>query len=252
MNNNNTSNLSNIKRNKLLFIAGIIDALLGLFYFVCGVLEFTDMLTTKANTIAQTLGVQLSYLVFVSSALMLATGILSIIYRKTMHTLNLRVFLGVLSLAWPLFLSITLFFTQFAINIRLLSMSFAALFYMIAALIVKITNDEFVKTYKFNPSAMIASSGKRARSVDFGAMMNVGAGKMHQKNFVQTVESIAVNMKPNKRSGGGLKRLFAGKRKLGNGNIFRGLYGGQKRRSSNIIGSLFQNKRRRSRPRFRR
>lgn len=244
--------MNNLKHSKLLFVAGIIDTLLGLFYFICGILEFTDALHTQANTVTQTIGVQLSYLVFISSTLILITGILSIIYRNKIQMLNLRVFLGVISLAWPLFLSITLFFTQLNLNIRLLSMSLASLFYIIAALIVKITNDEFVKTYKFNPSAMIASSGKRVRSVDFGAMMSASSGKLHQKNFVQAVENIASNIKPNRTAGSGLQRLFTGKRKLGNGNIFRGLYSGHKRRSANVIASLFNNKRRRSRFRFRR
>lgn len=243
--------MNNIKHGKLLFVAGVIDALLGLAFFVSGMLEFSDAVYTKANTVKQTLGVQLSYLVFISSTLMLVTGALSVIYRKSMQMLNARVFLGVISLAWPVFLTITLFFTQFMINIRLLTMSLAALFYIIAILIVKITNDEFVKTYKFNPSAMIASSGKRAKSVDFGAIMSNSSGKIHQKNFVQSVENLASTM-THRRSGGGLKRLFAGKRKVGSGNFLRGIYSGQKRRGTNIVASLFQNKRRRSRFRFRR
>lgn len=239
----------NIKHNKLLFVAGIIDALLGLFYFVCGLLEFTDMLSTKAHNVTETIGVQLSYLVFVSTILIMATGILTIVYNKSLRLLNLRVFAGVVSLAWPLFLSITLFFTQFQINIRLFTMSLASLFYIIAVLVVKITNDEFSKGVNFNPSAMIASSGKRAKSVDINAVMSAGTGKLHQKNIVQTVESLTANVKTKRSHGNVFHTLFAGKRKLGNGNIFKGLYGGQKRRSAHI-SSLFTSKRRRSR-RFR-
>lgn len=240
----------NIKHNKLLFVAAVIDTLLGLFYLICGILEFTNALHTKANTVTETIGVQLSYLVFVSSILTTATGALSVVKNKTLNLLNLRVFMGVITLAWPLFLSITLFFTQLQINIRLLTMTLASLFYIIAALIVKITNDEFSKGFNFNPSAMIASSGKRARSVDLGAMMNSGAGKMHQKNFAQTVENIASTIKPQRIHGGVMQRLFVGKRRLGGGNIFKGFYGGHKRRSANIVASLFNNKRRRPR-RFR-
>ena len=239
----------NIKHNKLLFVAAVIDALLGLFYLICGILEFTDALHTKANTVTETIGVQLSYLVFVSSILTTTTGALSIIKNKTLHLLNLRVFLGVITLAWPLFLSITLFFTQLQINIRLMTMTLASLFYIIAVLIVKITNDEFSKSFNFNPSAMIASSGKRAHSVDLGAMMNSGTGKLHQKNFVQSIEAIASNMTTKRSHGGIFQSLFVGKRKLGGGNFMKGLYGGHKRRSANIVASLFNNKRRR---RFRR
>ena len=73
----------NIKHNKLLFVAAVIDALLGLFYLICGILEFTDALHTKANTVTETIGVQLSYLVFVSSILTTTTGALSIIKNKS-------------------------------------------------------------------------------------------------------------------------------------------------------------------------
>ncbi len=235
----------NIKHNKLLLVASVIDALLGLFYLICGILEFTNALHTKANTITETIGVQLSYLVFISSILTTATGALSVFKNKTLHLLNLRIIMAVVTLAWPLFLSITLFFTQLQINIRLMTMTLSSLFYIIAVLIVKITNDEFGKTFNFNPSAIIAASGKRAHSVDFGAMMNVGTGKLHQKNFVQTVENLATAITPKRSHGGIFQRLFAGKRRLGNGNIFRGLYGGHKRRSANIIATLFNNRRRR-------
>lgn len=239
----------NIKHNKILFVASVINALLGLFYLVCGILEFTDALQTKANTITETIGVQLSYLVFISSILTTSTGVISIVNNKTLRFLNLRVFMGVITLAWPLFLSITLFFTQLQINIRLMTMTLTSLFYIITVLIVKITNDEFGKSVNFNPSAMIASSGRRAHSVDLGAMMSAGTGKLHQKNIVQTVENIAANMKPNKSTGVGLQRLFTGKRRASNG-IFKGFYAGHKRRSANVLASLFGNKRRRSRFRF--
>ena len=239
----------NIKHSKLLFVAGIIDTLLGMFYFICGILEFTDMLSTKAHNVTETIGVQLSYLVFVSTILIIITGVLTILNHKSLRLLNLRVFTGVVALAWPLFLSITLFFTQFQINIRLMTMSLASLFYIIAVLIVKISNDEFSKSVNFNPSAMIASSGKRARSVDINAVMSAGTGKLHQKNIMQTVESLTANVKTKRSHGGIFQGLFVGKRKLGSGNVFRGFYGGHKRRSANIT-SLFNGKRRRPR-RFR-
>ena len=199
----------NIKHSKLLFVAGIIDTLLGMFYFICGILEFTDMLSTKAHNVTETIGVQLSYLVFVSTILIIITGVLTIVNHKSLRLLNLRVFTGVVALAWPLFLSITLFFTQLQINIRLMTMSLASLFYIIAVLIVKITNDEFSKGVNFNPSAMIASSGKRARSVDINAVMSAGTGKLHQKNKRLSLRHIQCHNKSRSHQKGKAKvRIF--------------------------------------------
>ncbi len=240
----------NVKHRKLLFVAGIINILLGLFYIGSGVLEFTNALQTTAHTITQTIGVQLSYLVFVSAILTTAAGVMAIIYSKTLSFINTRVFLGITSLAWPLFLSIALFFTQLQINIRLSTMTLASLFYVIAVLIVKITNTEFSKGVKFNPSAMISSSGKRAKSVNIASAMSATTGKLQQKNIAHTVENIASTMKPHKPSSLNLRWLFAGKRRTGN-SFFKSFYSGHKRRNVNVLASLFGNKRRRSRFRFR-
>lgn len=242
----------NIKHRKLLFVAAVIDVLLGIFYIGSGILEFTNALKTSAHTITQTIGVQLSYLVFISAILTTATGVLSIIFNKTLRFLNLRVFFGISSLAWPLFLSITLFFTQLQINIRLSTMTLASLYYVVAVLIVKITNTEFSKGVKFNPSAMIASSGKRSKSVNIGSAMSATAGMLQQKNIAHTVDTIASVMTPRKANGINLRWLFVGKRRKAGGGIFRALYSGQKRRNLNIIALLFNNKRRHSHFRLRR
>lgn len=238
----------NIKHNKLLFVASVIDTLLGLFFIICGILEFTNALHTKANTVTETIGVQLSYLVFISSILTASTGVLSVIHTKSLRLINLRIFMGVITLAWPTFLSITLFFTLVQINIRLMSMMLASLFYMIAVLIVKITNLDFSKGVNLNPSAMIASSGKRAKSVNLGTMMSSGADKLYQKNITHVVENLAESLKPSKNSVIlKLKFLFVGKRNHSKPGLFKGLYVGHKQRGINLTGFLYKNKRRRSR-----
>lgn len=242
----------NVKHSKLLLVASVIDTLFGAFYIICGLLEFTNALKTSANTITETIGIQLSYLVFASSIFLTATGAVSIVNNKTLKLINLRIFMGVISLAWPLFLSITLFFTLFQINIRLITMTLASLFFMTAVLIVKITNVDFSKGINFNPSAMISSTGKRAKSIDVGVMMNSSTNKLHQKHIVQTIENISESLKPNTNAGTAkINKMFAGKKKRGGNGMFKSLYNG-KRRSINILSPLFKNrKRRRSRFRIR-
>ena len=238
----------NIKHNKLLLVSSVINILLGLFYIICGILEFTNALHTKANTVTETIGVQLSYLVFISSILTASTGVLSVIHNKSLRLINLRIFMGVITLAWPTFLSITLFFTLVQINIRLMSMMLASLFYMVAVLIVKITNLDFSKGVSINPSAIIASSGKRAKSINLGTIMNAGADKLYQKNITHIIENFAENLKPSKNSViSKLKFLFVGKRDHSKPGIFKGLYTGHKKRGINLTGFLYKNKRRRSR-----
>ncbi len=241
----------NIKHRKLLFVAGIINILLGGFYMICGLLEFSNIIKTAAHTYVETISIQLSYLVFISSLLTVAVGIITVIYNKKLHLLNLRVFMGTASLAWPLFLSITLFFTKLQINIRLTTMTLSALFYVIAVLIVKITNTEFSKGVKFNPSAVIAQSGRRAKSVNISAAMNSTTGKFQSKNIAHTVENIASTIKPRKVSGINFNRLFKGKRIRSNEGMFKMFYSGRKRKSKNVLAGLLGNKRRRSRFRLR-
>ena len=237
-----------IKHNKLLLVSSVINILLGLFYIICGILEFTNALHTKANTVTETIGVQLSYLVFISSILTTSTGAISVIHNKSLRLINLRVFMGVITLAWPTFLSITLFFTLIQINIRLTSMMLASLFYMVAVLIVKITNIDFSKGVNINPSAMIASTGKRAKSIDLGTIMNSSADKLHQKNITHVVENLAESLKPSKNSViSKLKFLFVGKRNHNKSGIFKALYTGHKKRGIIFTNILYKKKRRRSR-----
>ena len=235
----------NIKHKKLMFVAGVINALLGAFYLISGLLEFTNTLTTAANTVKQTIGVQLSYLIFLSSLLTTATGVLTIIYTNNLKKINLQVFLGATSLAWPLFLSITLFFTQLHINIRLITMTLASLFYVIAVLIVKITNSEFSKGIKFNPSAIIASSGKRGKMVNINAVVNPAIGKVQQKNVLHKVENLASNMSTTKNVGANFRNVYTRRRRK-SGPSFKGLYAGRRRNNKHIFSFLTQGKRRRS------
>ena len=237
----------NIKHKKLLFIAGVINAIIGVFYLSNSIIEFANILQTKANTLIQTAGIQLSYLIFVSAIFTSLAGITAILNRNSLRLINVRVFLGILSLAWPLFLSITLLFTRVIINIRLLTMTLAALFYVTSVLIVKITNAESTKNAKFNPSAIISSSGKRAKSVNIGSVVSSTAVKVQNKNFLHTFENIASSIKTHKHLFVNLQSFFSGKRK-NNVGFFRGLYSGKKRRSVNFLASM----NRRGRRRFRR
>ena len=237
----------NIKHKKLLFIAGVINAIIGVFYFFNSIIEFTNILQTKANTLVQTAGIQLSYLIFISAIFTTLAGIAAIVNRNSIRLINLRVFLGILSLAWPLFLSITLLFSRVIINIRLLTMTLAALFYVTSVLIVKITNAEFTKNVKFNPSAIISSSGKRAKSANIGSVVSSTAVKVQNKNFTHTFENISSSIKTHKHSFLNLQSFFSDRRK-NNVGFFSGLYSGKKRRSVNFLASL----NRRSGRRFRR
>ena len=227
----------NIKHKKLLFIAGVINAIIGVFYFFNSIIEFTNILQTKANTLVQTAGIQLSYLIFISAIFTTLAGIAAIVNRNSIRLINLRVFLGILSLAWPLFLSITLLFTRVIINIRLLTMTLAALFYVTSVLIVKITNAEFTKNVKFNPSAIISSSGKREKSANIGSVVSSTAVKVQNKNFTHTFKNISSSINTRKHSFGNLQALFSGKRK-NNVGFFKGLYSGKKRRSVNFLASI--------------
>ena len=227
----------NIKHKKLLFIAGVINAIIGVFYFFNSIIEFTNILQTKANTLVQTAGIQLSYLIFISAIFTTLAGIAAIVNRNSIRLINLRVFLGILSLAWPLFLSITLLFTRVIINIRLLTMTLAALFYVTSVLIVKITNAEFTKNVMFNPSSIISSSGKRAKSANIGSVVSSTAVKVQNKNFTHTFKNISSSINTRKHSFGNLQALFSGKRK-NNVGFFKGLYSGKKRRSVNFLASI--------------
>lgn len=230
-----------IKHSKFLFVAGVISSLIAVFMFGNSILEFTNVLHTKAHTVTQTIGVQLSYLIFVNTIILLATGLVSIVYKNSLKFINLRIFMGIIALSWPLFLSVTLFFTQLKINIRLLILCLTSLIYVVAVLVVKITNFESSKGIKLNPSQMIAQSGKRGKTVNINSMMNVNTGKVQAKSINHALGQIATTMKTNKSSGFKLDRLFAGRRRKMGGGIFNRIYtSGHRRRNTNFLTPLLR------------
>ena len=78
----------NIKYKKLLFVAAITNLLLGLFLFVCSILEFTGIIQTQAHNVTETIGVHVSYLVFLSAILIALSGLLTVIFNKTLAYLK--------------------------------------------------------------------------------------------------------------------------------------------------------------------
>ncbi len=241
----------NIKYNKVLLIASIINLIVGIFLFVCGILEFTGILQTNAHNVTETIGVNVSYLVFLSAVFILISGVFSIITYNRLVFVNLQVFFGVVGLAWPLFLQISLFFTQLTINIRLVLTILVALFYVIAILIVKIANAEFIKSVKFNPSGIIANSGKRKNSVSFEKIFNNTGGKIHKANVIQSAVGVLGNSTKLKRSfNPNMKWLFNGKRRKGT-NLSKRLYSGSRRRTSTSVSRMFGSLSVRRRPRRR-
>lgn len=243
----------NIKHKKVLLVAAIINFIIGIFLFVCGILEFTGLIQTDAHNVTETIGLNVSYLVFISAILIMLSGVLSIATYNRLALINLQVFLGVAGLAWPLFLQVSLFFTQLTINIRLVLTILVALFYIIAALIVKITNDEYIKTVKFNPAGLIAQSGKRKKSKSFERVFNRTNVKVQKLNVVQSLVAVLGNASKLKHIfRPDVKALFSGKRKSTK-KIGKRFYATRRRRSGKSINRIFNSlgtKRRPRGPRF--
>ncbi|MGN0163847.1 MAG: hypothetical protein ACI4EA_09780 [Candidatus Ornithomonoglobus sp.] len=218
-----------LKHIKLLNVASIINACLGIFLIICGLLEFTGILYTNANTTIESVGVQLSYLVFISGILVFASGLATVLSRKTMNNINLLILLGVVSLAWPIFVSISLFFSQLIICIRLLPTMLTSLFYVIAILIVKITNEGLHKVHKFNPISYIEALGKRKTGVDVARVLNSGTGKAKTGNALKSLGNLASAGGKRKSSIGLGKIFYSGTRRSIRG-FGKGLYSGTRRR----------------------
>ncbi len=220
-----------LKYTKPLIVASIISLALGAFLILSGLLEFTGVLTTNANTTITTVGVQLSYLVFISGILVFISGGLTLLHKKYMDFIDLQVFIGVVALAWPIFVSIALFFAELTICIRLLPTMLSSLFYMITILVVKIANEALRKSHKFNPSAQIASLGKRKQSVNVTKMLNNQSAKSHFNIRISDISELFQRLQPKRKAGGSvLTRLFySGTRKRG-GMKGGFLYAGSRRR----------------------
>lgn len=218
-----------LKHMKPLFAASVINLCLGLFLIGSGLLEFTGILHTDANTTIRTVGIRLSYLVFVSGVLVFLSGFHTVISRKSMLHIDLQIFVGVMSLAWPIFVSIALFFAEYVICIRLLPTMLSSLFYMITILIVKITNEALKKSHAFNPSAQIASMGKRKQRVDVSRVFN-SQNKKHSTVRFERLSGLLGKSRSKNHSKLGTKLFYSGSRRKGNGKFGGFLYSGSRRR----------------------
>lgn len=203
-----------LKNMKLLFIASLINAGLGLFLVICGCLEFVGIIETRSSTSITAGGILLSHLVFVSGLLVLVSGLFSIIKRNTMSMINLQILVGAVSLAWPLFVSIALFFSQLIICIRLIPTILTSLFYIIAILIVKIRNEELKKTHKFNPQKHINSMVKKKSNVNVAGILKSSSHRSRAKSSHGFhSDSLLSKFKSKKHSGGSF--LYSGSRRRG-------------------------------------
>lgn len=204
-----------LKNMKLLMIASIIDICLGVFLVICGVLEAVGVIVTRSNTSITAGGILLSHLVFVSGVLVLISGGFTLLKRNKMGSINLQILLGAAALAWPLFVSIALFFSQRIICIRLVPTILTSLFYITSILIVKIRNEELKKTHKFNPQKHLNAMGKRKSGVNVaGVLQSHGKSKARSSHSLNTA-SFMSKFKTKKKLGGG--RMFSGSRRKSGG-----------------------------------
>lgn len=218
----------NLKYIRLLMIASIINIGLGLFLIICGIFEFTGMLYTNANNTIESVGVQLSYLVFISGILTLISGFTTVLFRRNMAYINLLILIAVVALAWPIFVSISLFFSQMIICIRLLPTMMSSLFYIIAILIVKISNEALNRTHTFNPSMFVESLGLKKGGVNVSRVMYSNVGKKKTGGNIQGFMNF---LAPEKRrtSGFSLRWIFHIGKRRGGGGFWKILYGGKRR-----------------------
>ncbi|MDD6762069.1 MAG: hypothetical protein PUD92_00270 [Clostridiales bacterium] len=219
----------NLKHIKLLTVAAIINTLLGIFLIICGLLEFTGILYTNANTTIESVGVQLSYLVFISGALVFTSGLITLFMRRTMTSINLLILLGVVALAWPIFVSISLFFSQLIICIRLLPTMLSSLFYIIAILIVKVTNESLQKTHKFNPTAHVEAMVKKKSTVNVTKALSGGSGKAKSSVDLKSLGNLA-QATGKRRSGPSIGKLFYSGSRRSHGGFGKMFYSGSRKR----------------------
>ena len=203
----------NLKHMKLWTVAAFIDLLLGLFLIGCGIVEFTGIMKTNATTVIETGGIQLSYLVFISGVLVFACGLFALIDKKAMARINLQILLGAASLAWPVFVSIALFFSQRTICIRLLPTILSSLFFIIALMIVKITNESLKKVRKFNPKKHVDAMGKRRSNVNVASVFKGGSKRSRSVHKMHLSSGMEKMFRPKHRRMGG--KLYSGSRKRG-------------------------------------
>lgn len=223
-----------IRYKKLILSASIFNIIVGLFLLLSGISEFVGIINTQVHTVLETAGISLSYLIFINSMFILAAGVITVATHKKMQLMNLQMFLGIISLAWPLFLQISLFFTKLTINLRLVLSILTAMFYIISLFIVRISNNDILtKSYSINPSRMITQVGRRSSTTDISRIFKPAAPKLHKSNVVQSVGKLTAIVKPRKAVRIDSSRLLTGKRRKG-GLLAKFIYTNTRRRSTDI------------------
>lgn len=221
----------NIKFSKLVMIATFINIGLGLFLVICGILEFTGAIQTRANNTIESAGVQLSYLVLISGILTLGSGTATFLNRKTFDRINLLIFLGIVALAWPIFVSIALLFSQYIICIRLLPTMLSSLFYIISILIVKIANEEMRQGHKFDPTALANATTLKTPAVDIKKVISNSNQKKKSGANIKALGNIAGSLTSGRVKRFSLGRIFySGSRRKSGGGLGRRLYSGGRSR----------------------
>ena len=216
-----------IKYKKPLIVASIINFTLGGFLIICGILEFTGILKTPANNSISTLGVQLSYVVFISGILIFISGIVTFLDRHRLNYINLDIFLGLIALAFPIFISVVLLL-QAVLCIRFIPTILASLFYMVAVLIVKLSNEEMRKIHKIN-TQMLAVGERRQQKVNVTQIFKGNNMSRARSANISSIGRLAGGSKRRLLSRFDLRMLLNGKRKSNSG-LFKGLYSGSRHR----------------------
>lgn len=203
-----------IKYMKILLLASIVNVCLGVLLIILGCFEILKIFYTDASTQIQAGGVSLSILVFISGILIFLSGGFTVLKRDDMNTINLQIIIGALSLAWPVCVSIALFFSQYIICLRLVPTVLASFFYMFASLVVKIGNDKLKKIHKINPSMQVESVRKKKNNIDIINIMNKNTGKSKSIYRVRLSNPV-LNIFKTKHKTGVLSRLYSGSRRRG-------------------------------------
>ncbi len=222
--------MNNMKHSKLLKIATIINLCLGAFLIICGILEFIGLLPTPADRVYNAVGIKLSTLVFISGMLIFISALFTLL-SNDLHNINTLIFIGVSSLAWPIFISIALFFstTPHLICIRLVPTMMTSLFYVIAIMIVKISNEALRRTHKFNPQSLM--QGKKKSNVDIASVFRGNVErKAKSSHSVQSIGDIATKF--NSKRGFSIQRLFmhSGKKRSSGKGFSKILYSHSRKR----------------------
>lgn len=224
--------MNNIKHSKLLKVASIINLCLGVFLIICGILEFIGIIPSDANRIYRAVGIRLSVLVFISGILVFISAIATLAENDDYINIDFLIFLGVASLAWPIFVFISLFFATFphTICIRLVPTILTSLFYVISVMIVKITNEALRKVHKFNLNALVNRGKKKSGINVANVLRSTGEKKAKQSHGLNSIGGIAAKF--NSKNGVSIQRIFnaGGKRRSGGGGFFKRIYSGSRKR----------------------